>query len=797
MCACCLVCSCLPSSSLIFGFLARFVCQDVEFQLKEEEVILGRQPRFGEWVENALEEYLVEVDVKSKETIYQQIVGTVRSATLPQVERMEGLETLDEKQKAFDDLLRSIGSLGSQLSKNKNNNLTNLGRHPLFAQLVARAFEECLSNLRGDAEKELYNRVAESVRSKLDSNQLKNIFELSSEEEKTSAIDELSAAIVKDQLQKERFDSKRYNFLRWVKRLHDDSLYQQVAAVVRAEASSLPLDKIQDLVAQKRVIDFRSKILKQKFVKDEFPLSKHDTFLNWIKRALEECIDGSRNDLFEQVAVKVIPKAEDGDELDHIKALESVADKWVALDELSRTIQEELVTERFALAEHYQFDLWVKRALKEHMQELQILPKTTDGFLEGRVSAPLDMVKRAIEEQLIAMREPDPTADYPTKEQDEKSVPIFMDCYGPGCTEEQNVPDILKPLRFYPRAKGWGQGKMLEEWELSADKETKRIMLRESTRRIAQLVEKGETTPQRVLVHGRRGVGKTAALAAIVASARKSGHLVHYVPDCRMLYEHGYYNIPNKKREGIFDLPILSKKQCMILLETHRTDLEKFSASRNVMEKYFSDTRMEKVGDSTPLIEVLELGVEKEPASAGAYSCVLEVLMTQEEQPFTMIVDEFNVFFGQGQYYNMEYKEEVRDQDFIPYPQISLFEPIMKAAGLTINIDAEEVLTPVLMKKGTIVCATTESHAVPQRAKDLLMENAQRATREPTAPLEIVEIPRLSKLEVEHMLSNYESTGMGKLRMDEGATVSNPQEVEYLRMVSSSIPLNLMNVCIE
>ena len=38
--------------------------------------------------------------------------------------------------------------------------------------------------------------------------------------------------------------------------------------------------------------------------------------------------------------------------------------------------------------------------------------------------------------------------------------------------------------------------------------------------------------------------------------------------------------------------------------------------------------------------------------------------------------------------------------------------------------------------------------------------------------------------------------GFGKLRLDQGETVANAQEVAYLRILSSNVPQELMNACV-
>ena len=161
----------------------------------------------------------------------------------------------------------------------------------------------------------------------------------------------------------------------------------------------------------------------------------------------------------------------------------------------------------------------------------------------------------------------------------------------------------------------------------------------------------------------------------------------------------------------------------------------------------------------------------------------------------------------------------------VPYRQISLFQPAMDAMNLLAakttggaggresdsnnkNDDGEDFTTtplePVLMKRGAVVVGTTESHAISRDLTAALTANAKlQAVAESeeqntaaAAKMHVVEVPRLSPLEVEHMLANYEATGVGKLRLDQGDTVGNQQEVAFLRLVSGSVPQKLLDACI-
>lgn len=89
-------------------------------------------------------------------------------------------------------------------------------------------------------------------------------------------------------------------------------------------------------------------------------------------------------------------------------------------------------------------------------------------------------------------------------------------------SNESNVPNLIYPLNVHHND---GVGRMVEEWELAANKETKRIMMRDGMKEIAakiveaahccndDMVEEDEKGAARVFVTGKRGVGKVRGVA--------------------------------------------------------------------------------------------------------------------------------------------------------------------------------------------------------------------------------------------------------------------------------------------
>jgi hypothetical protein len=316
------------------------------------------------------------------------------------------------------------------------------------------------------------------------------------------------------------------------------------------------------------------------------------------------------------------------------------------------------------------------------------------------------------------------------------------------------------------------------------------------------------------------------------------------------LSQNGFYIVPNVKRPGYYDLPVLQSEVCGDLLTSHRKQLEEFTISALVLEQYCTEAQLTRLHRKLlpatnedddlltsaatetvvtipkidfALVTLLEYALEHKPSAPAIYQIAVSTLMTQNSFDFIMVMDEFNCLFRQpGHYFHAKHDFNVVKS--IPHEKITLFEPVMKAMGLSDSPAEEEtakvatnmvdesnvidssttvedssdnnnnttttVQLPMTIQRGGVVVATTESHSVARKATDALIQSAMD-----DVDIDVIEIPRLSHLEVEHMLSHYEAIGVGKLRLDQGETVMNPQEVAYLRMVSGGEAQHLMNAC--
>ncbi len=257
---------------------------------------------------------------------------------------------------------------------------------------------------------------------------------------------------------------------------------------------------------------------------------------------------------------------------------------------------------------------------------------------------------------------------------------------------------------------------------------------------------------------------------------------------------------------------MIGQEFCEQLLTSHGDDINTMTASEETMKEFLTDDQIKKViskandneNDSDvelplSLDKLLKVGSESASLSSGCYLSVISTLMNQTEKPFTIVVDEFNCYYDHGHYFHMDYDEDVKKA--IPLNKISIFKPFMDAMGLypdvvgnDVNPDDAVDSSKAIMKWGSIVAATSESKAVRRTFTKSLTESANALAGSET-PMSVVDVGRFSNVEVQHILYNFEITGIGRLRFDRGNTTLNPEEVEYLRMVSGGTGLHLMNAC--
>jgi small subunit ribosomal protein S29 len=492
--------------------------------------------------------------------------------------------------------------------------------------------------------------------------------------------------------------------------------------------------------------------------------------------------------IFDSIYAKVEKIAEP--KMEKILAMDDWDAKQKAIDELFEHVHDELKNSdkdgddyiHVVLGSQPNFPILVEKALEKYLRNVVRNEKVS--FQEGG----------------NAGTEGEKHSDGESGDLDEYAIPVFMDLMKANdpSLDDKGIPKLLYPLS--PHRKD-GPGRMVEEWELAANTKTKRIMIRQCPRDIAKALD--EKNGSRVFVTGRKGAGKTAALAAIVASARESGHIVLYLPDGDRLRKHGFYvevnNQDKEAKEKIFDIPMLSKEICNQLWESHSKDMNGITVSKDRLEKFMAKEQLKKLynimqptnDDGSMFIgDVLKIGGDNLALSAGCYGAAIDTLITQTLKPFTIVMDQFNCYYDYGHYFHGEYDKLV--QNPIPLDKITLFQPLIHAMGVTKSDNhVFSTIEPKSINYGGIVVGITESHAVAKRfTKDLTVTMKESGAK-------VVEVPQYSAIEVDHILANFEITGIGRLRFDRGETVMDKNEVAFLRMVSGGIGQSLLDACVQ
>jgi hypothetical protein len=187
------------------------------------------------------------------------------------------------------------------------------------------------------------------------------------------------------------------------------------------------------------------------------------------------------------------------DKVETIFKLPTWEDKQDSVDELFESVEEELKGREEILGLHPNFGKWVEKSLEEYLRSVQ---------KDKASSSPVAAVKKTEGAEEAAGEEEEIAAAAVSSEEldDESAHPVFMDCFSPDDPDVM-VPTVLNPLKPHHNH---GPGKMVEEWQLSAHKKTKRILLRQCTRSVAQTLE--ENAVSRIYVHGRKGTGKVSDL---------------------------------------------------------------------------------------------------------------------------------------------------------------------------------------------------------------------------------------------------------------------------------------------
>jgi hypothetical protein len=227
------------------------------------------------------------------------------------------------------------------------------------------------------------------------------------------------------------------------------------------------------------------------------------------------------------------------DDLVKILALTSWEDKQKAVDELFEVIEDRVREKEPVMAKLPDFKEQVEDGLEQVLRMVQSRVKGAKkrataeqtNVDESESSAPSTLAKEDLDKAIDVMGV-----------NEEQAVPVFMDllkvaheqAHSEDASEETSpkkgmstfltqsnesgVPNLVYPLNVHHKE---GIGRMVEEWQLAANKETKRIMMRDGMKEIAAKiveaanccggdVEDGKKGAARVFVTGKRGVGKVS-----------------------------------------------------------------------------------------------------------------------------------------------------------------------------------------------------------------------------------------------------------------------------------------------
>lgn len=215
------------------------------------------------------------------------------------------------------------------------------------------------------------------------------------------------------------------------------------------------------------------------------------------------------------------------DDLQKIIKMESWSDKQEAVDALFEVIEERVREKEPVLGKLPDFGATVENELEQVLRMVQ-------GKMRGAASKVHDASDNAAEDDTDKTDEgekvtttKDSTDDVLTVVNEETAIPVFMDVANvknaPNSaflakSNDAGIPNLVYPLNVHHRE---GVGRMVEEWELAANKETRRIMMRDATKAIASkivdaahccdsAVSDSEKGAARILVTGKRGVGKVS-----------------------------------------------------------------------------------------------------------------------------------------------------------------------------------------------------------------------------------------------------------------------------------------------
>jgi hypothetical protein len=175
------------------------------------------------------------------------------------------------------------------------------------------------------------------------------------------------------------------------------------------------------------------------------------------------------------------------------------------------------------------------------------------------------------------------------------------------------------------------------------------VLIREPAKLIMNNILEEKNASKKYLLHGKRGVGKSAILFHL-ANAFTDQFLVIYIPSCLFLTlkEKTVTLTPSTWMTGRFDQNI---NACELLTFIHAMNYEKIKDIK-IIDSY--KVREDTYPSGTPLLELIEKAcfpihfnnLEQEILSSDIFGIFLKEIHLQEEKKVIFLVDEFNALYN-------------------------------------------------------------------------------------------------------------------------------------------------------
>jgi len=255
---------------------------------------------------------------------------------------------------------------------------------------------------------------------------------------------------------------------------------------------------------------------------------------------------------------------------------------------------------------------------------------------------------------------------------------------------------------------------------------------------------------------GIRGGGKTACLSIVAHHAFKNDFLVFYIPSAHHWTHGPHYVEPSVLLKGYFDVPTPSLAFLRQFSKANSKILKKMKLSK-------SFNLPVELGEKQPtnLQELIQFGVVSEDNASIAFKLLMDELVVNNDVPMAFIVDDYNFFM---------------DTTGFSYGNLAEFDTKMPepvhATQLTIVRGLNRLLLQNSPNKVFVAAASNKW-------------KQQNETRLEDYPLEVLNVPRYSEVEMGTMLDYYFSA-----YYIEGVAAHTAEDLLYL---TGAVPSALFN----